>query len=56
MHHDGVRKTAYLKRHAKDPTTPLSAGELSRTLLWNKPTLTEAAKDFQKKHKIKVIV
>ena len=56
MHKDPTRKAAYLKRHAKDPHNAVSAGELSRTLLWNKPTLKQSAQDFQKKHGVKVVI
>lgn len=32
----------------------MTAGELSRTVLWSKPTLSEGVKQYQKKHRIKV--
>ena len=48
MHHDKERKRRYLQRHAarEDFTNPLTAGALSRWILWNKPTLRASIDDF----------
>jgi hypothetical protein len=49
MHGDVHRKNFYIKRHTarEDFTNPLTAGALSRWLLWNKPTLEESITDFR---------
>lgn len=54
-HKDEARQRSYLARHSKDPHTITSAGELSRTLLWSSPSWTEAKKNFEKKHGVRVI-
>lgn len=36
LHKDEDRRERYLKRHSKDPYDPLSAGQLSRMILWGK--------------------
>lgn len=45
------KKAAYLKRHAprENWNDPLSAGALSRWLLWNRRSLKESIKDFKKR-------
>ena len=50
-HKDPRRKDLYLKRHfpRENWDDPLTAGSLSRWILWNKPTLTESIKDYQKR-------
>jgi hypothetical protein len=54
MHHDEERKDRYLERH-KDKEhwdQPMTAGALSRFILWNKPNLMESVKDFKKRFNI----
>ena len=46
-------KSAYRKRHAKDPiNSPYTAGALSYHLLWNKPTLNASVRDYRKRFNI----
>jgi len=54
MHGDVRRKNFYIKRHAarEDFTNPLTAGALSRWLLWNKPTLEESITDFRRRFRV----
>ena len=49
--HDEKKKELYLKRHSKreDWDNPLTAGSLSKHILWNKPSLKESIKDFKNK-------
>jgi hypothetical protein len=44
-------KRRYIERHSKNENhnNPLSAGALSRHLLWSKPTLTGSLRDFKKR-------
>ena len=51
IHGDEDRKASYLKRHAKNENwdDPMTAGSLSRWILWNKPTLHSSIKDFKKR-------
>ena len=51
IHKDPERKQRYIERHEKRENwnDPMSAGSLSRWILWNKPTLQESIKDFKKK-------
>jgi hypothetical protein len=51
QHGDVKRKENYLKRHAKDLDTkdPTRAGYLSYYVLWNKPTIAESVKDFNRR-------
>ena len=48
---DEKAKTNYLARHRvrEDWTDPLTAGALSRFILWNKSTLRESIADFKKR-------
>ena len=52
---DKERKQRYLDRHRKRENwnDPMTAGALSRWLLWNKPTLEGSIKDFKKRFKLK---
>lgn len=45
------RKKAYIARHKVNErwSDPLTAGALSRYVLWNKPTVQESVADFKKK-------
>ena len=46
-------KQSYLKRHAKeDWFKPMTAGALSRWVLWNKPTLAGSIAHFKNKFKL----
>jgi len=49
--HDPERKKNYLTRHEpnEDWSNPLSAGALSRWILWNKHTLEASIRDFKKR-------
>jgi hypothetical protein len=51
IHKDPERKKRYLARHSKneDWTNPVSAGSLSRYILWGKPTLKESIADYKKR-------
>jgi hypothetical protein len=50
-HHDEARKELYLARHSalEDWNNPLTAGALSRWILWNKPTLRGSITDFKRR-------
>jgi len=52
-HQDKELKKNYIKRHLKDFETNdySKPGYLSMFLLWNKPTLKESVKDFNKRIK-----
>jgi len=52
---DKERKQRYLDRHRKRENwnDPMTAGALSRWILWNKPTLEASIKDFKKRFKLK---
>ena len=47
-HRDPVRKQRYLARHAprEDWDSPMTAGALSRWVLWNKETLNDSIVDY----------
>lgn len=51
IHKDDKRKELYISRHKsrENWNDPMTAGSLSRYLLWSKPTLKEAIKDFKNK-------
>lgn len=53
-HKDEERKERYIIRHRKNEawSDPLTAGALSRWILWNKPTLKGSIADFKKRFKI----
>ena len=55
IHKDEERKQRYLTRHQKRENwnDPLTAGALSRWILWNKTTLRESIKDFKQKFNLK---
>lgn len=50
-HRDPERKKRYLDRHRKneDWNNPITAGSLSRYILWNKLTLRESIADYKKR-------
>lgn len=45
------KKNAYIARHRVNENfnNPLSAGALSRWILWNKPTLSASISDFKRR-------
>ncbi len=51
QHRSEDRKAAYIARHGVNESfnDPLTAGALSRWILWNKPTLTASIADFKKR-------
>jgi len=50
-HKDPERKRSYLTRHKgkENWADYMSAGALSRWILWNKPTLSDSIKSYMKK-------
>lgn len=50
-HKDTARKQRYMNRHkaTEDWSKPMSAGALSRYILWNKPTLKASIQDYKKR-------
>ena len=53
------KKKAYLSRHSKlnenlNKSGLMTAGFLSRWILWNKPTISGSLKDIQKRFNIKI--
>ena len=58
IHGDETRKTAYLKRHAKNENWTKSGidtgGYWARWLLWNEPTIEASIKDIEKRFRIKI--
>lgn len=53
-HKDEARKKLYLDRHRKreDWNAYMTAGALSRWILWNLPTLKASIADYKKKFKL----
>jgi len=49
QHHDDARRANYIRRHSarEDFGNPLTAGALSRRVLWEKPTLAEGVAEFK---------
>ena len=54
-HKDKARKQRYMNRHKsrENWSDPMSAGSLSRYILWNKPTLRASINDFKKRFNYK---
>ncbi len=52
---DEDRKKRYIDRHRarENWNDPLTAGALSRWVLWNKPTLKESILDFKRRFNLK---
>jgi hypothetical protein len=50
IHKDKERRDRYRARHKKDLETndPYRAGYLSYYILWNKPTIAESVKDYNR--------
>tara|TARA_R110000782_G_scaffold15765_1_gene45794 strand:- start:1883 stop:2188 length:306 start_codon:yes stop_codon:yes gene_type:complete len=55
IHKDKKRRELYLNRHRKreDWNSYMTAGSLSRYLLWNKPTFNGSLRDFKKRFNLK---
>jgi len=55
IHKDKQRKERYLDRHRKRENwdSYMTAGSLSRWILWNKPTLKASISDYKKRFKLK---
>ena len=53
-HKDIERKKLYLKRHKKNEkwNNYMTAGSLSRWILWNKPTLKESINNYKLRFKL----
>lgn len=58
-HKDDARKERYLSRHKKNENWNksglMSAGFLSRWILWNKPTIDDSLKDINDRFNIKIV-
>ena len=54
-HKDKARKERYLNRHRarENWNAPMTAGALSRWVLWNKETREASIKDYKKRFKLK---
>ena len=54
-HKDPARKQRYMNRHktTENWENPMSAGSLSRYILWNKPTLRASISDYKKRFNYK---
>jgi hypothetical protein len=54
IHKDKERKQRYLDRHRKRENwnSFMTAGALSRWILWNKPTLKASIADYKKRFKL----
>ena len=54
-HRDPARKERYLKRHRKRENWDdfMSAGSLSRYILWGEPTLKKSIDEYKKRFKLK---
>ena len=54
-HKDPARKQRYMNRHKSRENwhKPMSAGSLSRYILWNKPTLRASINDFKRRFNYK---
>lgn len=51
QHHNPLRKENYLTRHRarEDWSDPMTAGALSRWILWEYPSLTQSVREFKRK-------
>ena len=54
-HKDEAKRKAYIARHRvnEDWSNPKTAGSLSRYILWEKPTLSQAVSAFKSKFNLK---
>ena len=48
-------KYAYHKRHAKEKGGRHTPSSMSKLILWNKPTLAESIKSYEKKFSVKIV-
>jgi len=48
-------KYAYHRRHAKEKGGRHTPSSMSKLILWNKPTLAESIKSYEKKFSVKVV-
>lgn len=57
-HKDQKKKDAWIQRHKGDRNYNSKHSGIfhSRKLLWSKPTLKEAIKDYEKEHNVKIKV
>lgn len=55
IHKDDERKKRYINRHKKNENwnDPMTAGTLSKYILWNKPTLQASINDYKKRFNLK---
>ncbi len=54
MHKDEQRKKRYLERHKKENWNDyMTAGSLSRFILWNLPTIEASIKDYKRRFGLK---
>jgi hypothetical protein len=55
LHNDLSRKMNYISRHKEreDWEDYMTAGALSRWILWNKPTLSASIKDYMNKFRLR---
>ena len=55
QHHDDIRKAAYIRRHQKneDWNDFMSAGSLSRYILWEHKDFDKAVKAYMKRFNLK---
>jgi hypothetical protein len=55
-HQDLQRKMNYISRHEsrEDWGNPMTAGTLSKYILWNKPSLSASYKDFRNRFKFEL--
>lgn len=55
QHHDPERKQRYIDRHShrENFNDYMSAGALSRWILWNKPSLQASISDYKNKFNLK---
>jgi len=55
-HGDLTRKKRYIQRHVNDKLDEISPGSLSMYLLWNKKTLIQSIKDYEKRFNVKITI
>ena len=55
MHKNPLRKEKYLQRHRsrEDWTNPMTAGALSRFILWEVPDINEAVRRFRRRFSLR---
>ena len=55
IHKDDERKDRYINRHQKNENwKEVNPGSLSRYILWNKKTIDDSVKDYEKLFNIKI--